>query len=192
MYEKHIGNKFYINKTLRFLVHVLYEKDINFLNYYNNLFKFAVGVYDWKRKLKFENNLYIMFNLKFNISTLNKFLKFIRNQKYYVDDYKISEKALILVVKVNESVFYNFVEGNYSNMYSDNLIENLYFKKNDKSILKGVGNNLLKNELKSFFNVELNSINAKEKSLPPTFEEETFCNPYKDKYFIKDNLNLFK
>lgn len=81
--------------------------------------------------------LFIVFNTRIQHMILESQLNFIRQQKEYLTEYSYCgrEKFLILLIKTDKNIYLKFLEGKYSEMYTDEQIELTPFPVNRPSAI---------------------------------------------------------
>ena len=147
------------NVTYRFLAPVLNTFNSTFLQEYRNVtphvMAYAIGdvKYDRAKRKQHQYLLFVAFNIngKFipeKATYLNKkdgrlkfkaFLDYFKKSKYYYDDYIIDPIMHCVVIKLpkefNET-YDNFVNGKYSKLYKNSLVDLLFNNKDNLSVLK--------------------------------------------------------
>ena len=134
--------KYYVNKTWRFLLPCLRGHGDIFVRKFNPLFKLAVGVHDTLldgSEISDSRNIYIMIDKMVQQKCFFEFLDWIKYQDYYVADYcpdadiKKSRKHIIVITvpKGFETAYDNFLQGKYSQMYTEDQV-NLLFSNPDR------------------------------------------------------------
>ena len=131
-----LGHQF-LNKTWRFLTPALRGHGEEFVRTFNPLFKLACGIHDTlldgSKIVLNERLIYILLDSNYQPECFNRFMAYIENQDFYVTDYcpstEISSRKRMVVLKMPK-VFHNaydkFLQGKYSEMYTDEEIELLF------------------------------------------------------------------
>jgi hypothetical protein len=130
-------NQFYVNKTRKFLLPLIRTFGEEFLDRYNSIYKFAVGVHDINLNIetyvKNKPLIYIMIDKVSSSSRGQFFLDWLVTQDYYVHDYvasqELSSRMHMVVLKFNEEyeyVYERFMLGNYSAMYTEEEIDTFF------------------------------------------------------------------
>lgn len=136
-----IGHQ-YVNKTWRFLVPTLRGHGDEFVNRFNPLFKLACGVHDdliSGAEMANGRNIYVMFDTKYQPKEFSKFMDFLQYKDYYKADYcpdsEISSRKRIVILEVPK-IFHNaydmFLQGRYSEMYTQEHLDMLFNNENKK------------------------------------------------------------
>lgn len=140
MYLKIVPNKFFENRTSKYLVPALNYYGSTFRQKFSQTFKLGVGIFDESLKgvplLEGQRNLFLLFNSSLYPNQFISFLNWIKNQSYYVTDYsledivtKIHHKYHMVVIEfpLHLSDSYDkFKEGKYSVMYDQKDIERYF------------------------------------------------------------------
>lgn len=200
--------KQYINKTWRFLVPSLQGHGTTFVNKFNPLFKLGVGIHDSYldgAKITEGKNIYVLLDKKYRPRDFEKFMEYIRCQKFFKGEYCpdseiLSSRKHVIILEVPE-IFYNsydkFLQGKYSEMYNSEHLNLLFSSKNrkiDYEILSKTGKDALNQFKKSIdneFNVESNleDLEKGEWELPLKKTEEIFNCLDKDTVFFNDKID---
>lgn len=130
------AKQLYVNRTFKYLLPCLYEFGNQFVIKYAGTVKYAVGIGDaYIVKEKDERWVFLLLNKKRETARFQDFLNFTRVQKYYVRDYPYDNPSSgmhMIVVKLPEQcheTYDKFVEGKYSEMYTEEQFQNLFDKK---------------------------------------------------------------
>ncbi len=129
------NNILHDNKTRLYLLPVtkIYGKE--FFNNFSKIFKLGFGINDFTMpdNLKFDNHIFILLQSDLKSENFNDFLTWIRKQSYYEKDYafdniKNGDKHMVIVrIPKRYKYSYNaFVKGEYSKMYSEQDMRNLF------------------------------------------------------------------
>lgn len=204
--EIKIGN-FYTNKTKRFLYPCLKGYGDPFVTKFNLTYKLAVGIHDQTVEDTFsykENKLYILFDTMYNPRNFESFLKWVKNEPYFIYDYVFSKdckqnrmRMLILQVPIEyEDSYQAFLKGMYSKMYNKKQLDFLWKQKTDdyhilcnSPVAKKNMLVKIRDEFEIFDDVSyFNSI--EESELPLKNKEEIFNFVGEDYFFNKENKVL--
>jgi hypothetical protein len=198
--EIHEG-KFYINKTSKFLYPILRYYGNSFVSELNKIVKYAIGIHDSNLKDTIGSyNILILINTKINPIQVNKFLKRVEEQEYYVKYYNpssnIQENKKIIVIKIPEkyySSYDNFIIGNYSQMYNEGDIKKSFnINSEEYKILSKSPSmkEIFYRKLKKEFHIGKNFIikDIKEYELPLKCKEEIFNYSGKNKFIKEEDL----
>lgn len=125
-----------MNKTRAYLTPCLKTYGENFVNRYGGVFKVAIGIGDIvaiKSGVQFEKHIFILLESRTNPVSYNTFLKWVREQDFYEEDYAydhISKGYLhMVVIKLPEECYNahdNLLKGKFSEMYSPEAIKNFF------------------------------------------------------------------
>lgn len=135
------SGKLYENKTWKYLYPCLKHYGPELYGHLSGFFKVAVGVKDKNNLIEGkEINLYILFDTDIAVlndrdinaykSKFGKFLDWVKYQPFYTDDYIFEGNYHMVVIKLpskHKEVYGKFVQGVYSEMYSD-VEKNEYFR----------------------------------------------------------------
>ena len=124
------------NKTRKYLYPPLISLGRDFINHFTKQNKMAFGINDVIThfcNIFYENSLFIL--LKPESVNFQFFLEWLQSKDYYVNDYSYDSllfgKYHIIVIKYPvKTAYQNFLEGKYSQMFTENEIKK-YFKKED-------------------------------------------------------------
>jgi len=138
---------YYKNKTRYYLLPTLYGFGAEFSQHWNKLTKLAVGIQDYNYNTTEDNNLYFLFDVcgpyyygAYEDPTGSK-IKFIESLEFfktldeYVTSYSYGSDKQMVVMQVPElfgDIKKKFVEGKYSEMYTEDQLES-FIKKSFKS-----------------------------------------------------------
>lgn len=202
------NGKLYDNRTWRYLFPCLKSYGEEFTNYLKTFFKLGVGLGDVNFEEKTDGkSIFILFETDFAFplhkdtikykEDFARFLLWLRNQPFYIEDYIYDKNQHMIVVKIPEEYFDTvkyFKKGKYSKMYTDKEIQK-YFKyvtlsnkqaevevnnrfKKTRGILKKEKEYLedFVKEVNNKFGTEVTSLEMKDAELdfPPNPEEEVF------------------
>lgn len=132
-------DKFYINKTTKYVIPLLRDYGNVFMERIQSVFKLAIGINDSIIPESMNINAHVLFLININREheQFLSFIKWIRIQPYFKLDYVyddiISGYQHMIVIKVpkHHLVSYNhFINSSFSEMLSKDNIEN-YFTKRD-------------------------------------------------------------
>lgn len=136
--------KIYINKTVNYLLPILYSYGEEFKRKLHSVFKVAVGIGDSAlidTSVHYEKHLFLLLDTTCNTREFNKFLPWLRAQSYYEDDYSfdsLSGGYLHMIVIKYPHEYWNAMDylrqGFYSKMYSREDIQK-YFEDKEHSKL---------------------------------------------------------
>lgn len=137
--------KLFINKTSRYLVPCLAEYGKEYSAIINSLFKVGIGIGDVILKNKniiYEKHIFILVDVK-NTVNFKSILDYLRHHESYENDYAFDhvDKGCLhmIIVKIPqqcEKALNEFINSNYSKMYSVEEIQNYFSDKpNIKCIL---------------------------------------------------------
>lgn len=174
------------NKTLKYLVPCLNKLGKDFMNRLDSVMKVAVGVGDMlitDEVNKFEQHLFILLDIRVASKFFIKFLEWIREQDYYADDYvyhniQKTPYHMVVVKLPNDVAITKFLEGKYSEMFTQEEIQQLFAKDPDtKSVLIKDHNYKLEfvKKLNYMFDTTIKASEYEgELDLPPKKDEENF------------------
>lgn len=140
--------KYYVNKTWKYLLPCLRTYGPTFIAKYNSLFKLAVGVHDGLMDgTEFENKkvIYVLIDKKYRPKIALNVMQWFRYQSFVLTDYAFDDleegRKHMFVIEVPEKyhdAYDEFIKGNYSRMYSDKDIEELFPNptSDERSVLK--------------------------------------------------------
>lgn len=197
----------FVNRTARYIAPLLklYSNELTII--FNSVKWIAFGINDLNYKEKLNNGDYIFCLAKItNNRIFENFAKYIREQKFYYDDYIFSLKNnlhMFVLENPRKDVVPKFMEGKYSEMLSKEEIDRIYLK---KVYIKGVEHytdvysiltkyDAYKDKFLNYLESEFNYTNIEgdfEFDLPPLFNEEVFnydeTSPYSEEYFNQKKL----
>lgn len=130
----------YPNKTYKYLTPCLKKHGAKFVSRFNAVCKRAIGLGDMLfvegKETTFEHHLFILLDSTVAKQHFNRFVEWIKEQDYYVDDYVygdiLKSQLHMVVIKLPEeynTALSHFHKGQYSQMFSsqediDTLFEN--------------------------------------------------------------------
>lgn len=130
------------NKTLKYLTPCLKKYGIDFEQMYNSVFKIALGIGDIiiiDQEKKYEQHLFILLDTRLYPKNFIVFLDWIKEQEFYEDDYVYGDikksPCHMIVIKIPEEYtdsLDKFLEGKYSEMFSTQDIDELFYKHPDQ------------------------------------------------------------
>jgi hypothetical protein len=187
--------KFYINRTVKYLIPALNYYGPTLKTKLNLVFKLAIGVYDSLLEgshLQGQKNLYILIDKAVRPDLYQNFMDWIKHQEYYVTDYSYdsildynSRKQMLVLAFPFQlgDVYDKFLEGKYSFMYTKSEIKE-YFAEDHKAPVRAIltKSNSAKQEFKALVKNTFGTIleeqdfllHSYEYDLPPNKEEEFF------------------
>ncbi len=198
-----------INPTARFLTPILNSFNTTFIQNFNtvrsHILGFAIGDVKYD-KVKKQSHKYLLFtaysvngqfdssrkrflNAKSSRTSFLNYLKYIRNIRYYYDDYIYDKNIHIVVYLLPEKfnkAYDEFIQGNYSKMFSEEEIKDLFTLKENIAVLKKLPEykEIFINKIKQAFSVKVGSYTSiipdeviyidenTEFELPPTLETD--------------------
>jgi hypothetical protein len=205
-------NQLYKNKTYNYLYPTLKSYGNTFVNKFNPVFKLAVGVHDTLldgSTISQNNNIYVLTDTKINQNKFEEFKEWVTCQDYCVADYcpdseiKNSRKYMFVfkLPEEYEEAYKQFLQGNYSKMYSENALNFLGIDKksdNYKVLTKDIkySYNFIE-KVKEEFEVEVSQkdIETAEYDFPLVRKEEIFnYKETEDKtvYFSEELIKKFR
>lgn len=121
----------FANKTYKYLLPCLkYYEDEDYKRLVKSFYISAVGLNDLNNYVK-DNCIHILYNLspgllyseqkEYNIR-FQKYLEWIRNKHFYINDYIFNCDSHMIVIKIPEAhnnAYEEFIAGNYSKMYNN-------------------------------------------------------------------------
>lgn len=138
--------KFYENKTKIYLLPCLTAYGETFINKFNQLYKFAVGIHDANlhgHVMTEQSLFYIMFDKVYSKPYFQLFLNWLKNEPYYVTDYvsgiELDSRKHMVVLKFPEKyevAYSNFLKGHFSKMFTNEDKELLFKEEHRKKALK--------------------------------------------------------
>lgn len=129
----------YPNKSHKYLFPALGSLGAEFVERFNSVYKFAVGIgdilYPVREEYSYEQNLFVLLKTNIAPNHFATFIEWVREQDYYRDDYVFdnlqkSDMHMIILNMPNvvQSQFANFLEGKYSQIfpseYADKFFKN--------------------------------------------------------------------
>jgi len=194
------SGKLYENRTWKYLYPCLKHYDSELIKRLSSFFKLCVGVGD-QNKEDLSISLYILIDTNIALSSeqarvdykirFGEFLTWLKHQDYYVDDYMyengvVSTKHMVVITLPKEfhNAYFNFIKGNYSNMYTPKAINDYfaYVKLTNKET-ELIRNAKIKNT---------RDVLTKDKKYLPKFVaqvNERFATNVEDKYFLDAELD---
>lgn len=125
-----------MNKTKRYLTPCLRTYGETFINRYSGVFKVAIGIGDIvaiKSGVSFEKHLFILLESKTNFQSYITFMKWIREQEFFEEDYAYDHIAKghlhMVVIKLPEECYNahdNLLKGKFSEMYSPEELKKFF------------------------------------------------------------------
>lgn len=125
-----------MNKTRKYLAPCLRLHGSNFITRYGDVYKVAIGIGDIvaiKSNISFEKHIFILLESKTNSQSTTSFLKWVREQSFYEEDYAydhISKGHLhMLIIKLPEECYDahdNLLKGDFSEMYSPEQLKSFF------------------------------------------------------------------
>jgi hypothetical protein len=205
MIEFKLG-EFYQNKTAKYLIPILNSFTNTFKLSYKKVRTSLVGVaigdlsYDYAKGIQSKNCLFMVYDLNgmYNAKdgkyidahksrqNLANYLKYLRSQEYYVDDYvhKIGEYHCVIIKLPNEfePTLDMFFKSQFSQMYNESMLERLMIKTKDEQGKIGHVYGVLtkhpdyrstfQDALNSYFNTSVVIDDDRELDLPVKLEDE--------------------
>lgn len=121
------GDSIYINRTFKYIAPLLrlYGKEL--INLFNSLFIKGIAIGDANFSDEIGTNLHIVFSYK-NSKVTGKLLDLVKSKDYYVDDYifSLDHYLYCLVLKSPVDVTGKFINGEYSKLYSKDIIDKVF------------------------------------------------------------------
>ncbi len=156
-------NKIVLNKTKTYLAPCLKEYGEEFETKLSSVYKVGIGIGDLiliENGINYEQHIFILIDTKIANSHFKKFIKWIRNQDMFEDDYAydniMNGQFHMVILKLHESCYKPaqlLRKSQFSKMYTKEQIEK-YFK--DKPNVRGV---LIKdNQYRITYTQKLNEI----------------------------------
>lgn len=193
----------YENKTSRFLVPCLRAYGDDFVIKLNPTLRVAIGIHDYASDdLITDRTIYMLFDTFHNPKAFSEFYEWVKRQEFFIKDYQITNFItgnLMMVLKIPKqfhNAYDNFLLGNYTKMYSQEDLINL-FGISARHVEYNILN--LEQTAKTEFIHKLNeefgtsvsefSEDIKEIELPPVMREEIFnCPTSVGKSFISKEM----
>lgn len=129
----------YMNNTWKYLSPILSVYGKEFVTHFNNVWKVAVGIGDMmliKNNIRYEQHLFILIDTKSGRRFFSSFLRWIKDQEMYEDDYCFDDinhgQLHMIVVKMppeGYKAIQQFKHSQFSKMFTIDEI-NKYFKDN--------------------------------------------------------------
>lgn len=123
----------YFNRTIRYIAPIMKLYGEELTQHFNSIKWAAFGINDKNYKEELDDGQCIFCLCKItNYRVFNKFMDYLRNQSFYFDDYIYSiQKKLHMIVINNprKQIIPLFLEGKYSQMFSQEDIDRIYLKK---------------------------------------------------------------
>jgi hypothetical protein len=176
------------NKTLRYLTPCLKKYGTEFEMMYKSVFKIALGIGDIiivDQERKYEQHLFMLIDTRLYPKQFIKFLDWVREQPFYEEDYVYGDikksPCHMIIVKIPQEYIVSltkFTEGKYSEMFSEEDINEFFLKYPDQvKVFKKDHNYKIKfvSKLNNLFESTLPVEEYDgELELPPKKEEEYF------------------
>lgn len=192
-------NSPYPNKSHKYLFPALGSLGAEFVEYFNSVYKFAVGIgdilYPTKEECRYEQNLFVLLKTSIAPNHFAVFIEWVRDQDYYRDDYvfdnlqKSDMHMLVLnMPNVVQSQFTNFLDGKYSQIfpteYADKFFKN--FPDSYKVIIRDHEYRVkFVNEINDEYNTDFTPRDwPGDADKKPVYTEEVF-----NDHFINSNTN---
>ncbi len=142
------------NRTYKYLFPVLKTYGGKLQDYLNSFYKLAVGIGDNNYKSS-DDCLYILFDVNYNLAGkknsmenrayFEEFITWLKNQSFYKTDYMYDISGVncyhMVVIKIPEeylNAYSNFLQGKYSQMYTDKQISKLFDILNNDTNVPGI------------------------------------------------------
>lgn len=203
------NNEIYQNKTWRFLCPCLLKYGDKFKEKFNLISKIAVGIYDHNIKtynLPIGKAIFLLVDTTENNKYYKDFLDYINTKPYFIGLYNYNNglyyinqsRCSIIILKVPDNydkAYDKFLEGKYSNMYTEEDLHNIFFIKKEKQreynilcrSIKAL-NNFTKQVNKEFnTKATTSSLIKNEYELPLKLDEEIFNCITKERIFFDIN-----
>lgn len=191
------NKRIYQNKTLKYLFNTTKTYGSKFISLINKCHKMAVCVGDINHGI---GNLYILFDTngakQYDFykdivearSNLINFISFVKEKEYFIDEYIYGDPVFdtyhMVVLKLPVINLETFINGEYSNLFSEEEINNFFKKviiKNDLEVENDVYSVLVKNPTyKTIFSkiveedFRVKTLDFKEYDYPPLLHQEIF------------------
>jgi|SRR5688572_25815267 len=184
-----VGQKLPIqNKTLRYLTPCLKKYGTTFEEMYASVFKIALGIGDMilvDQEKKYEQHLFMLIDTRLYPKQFTEFLFWIREQVFYEDDYVHGDikksPCHMIVIHIPEEFkqsYNKFIEGKYSEMFSDKDVTELFYKYPEQTKVFKKDHNYRIRFVKELNKLYGTTIPAKEYDgeleLPPDKKDEIF------------------
>lgn len=184
--------KLYINKTYKYLVPVLKVYGENFILKVNSIFNLAFGIHDTLldgTPYETQRAVYMLCDKLFQPQRFDSFLKFVKNQEYYITDYAADDaetgRQHMVVLAFPEKygdAYDKFLEGKYSKMFCKDEIHYFFPDKDSEAreVVERTSNmgTIFINKVKNSFGTELTTsdlkVNGIEYDFPPEKQKEIF------------------
>lgn len=141
-----IKNSFYFNRTRRYVLPGFYAYGDDFIKRLNAINKISVGIGDWVLTglgIEYSHHVFVLVNADINTKILTKNIAWFRDNDYLESNYYYGDihksNYYMLVFKVPSSkprLLKDFLNGDYSNMYTLEEIKNWFGTKYKADLIK--------------------------------------------------------
>tara|TARA_R110000851_G_scaffold247492_1_gene400002 strand:- start:49 stop:678 length:630 start_codon:yes stop_codon:yes gene_type:complete len=199
--------KIYVNKTWKYLIPTLQGYGDDLVTKLNLVFKLAVGIHDSYLDgagITEGKNLYLLVDKSYEPENYEKFMGYIREQKYFKGEYcpekdVVTSKKHTIIIEIPERFFKaydKFLQSKYSEMYTKAELTLIFKNKSTPTydVLSKTGQETF-NKYKKFvdkeFKVEsdLETLKSGEWDLPLKKVEEIFNFKKGDSIFFNEKLD---